>query len=123
VISLSFRLFGNIFGGEVLVTVMYALLGSIFLGFGVFIFLGLELLFGFIQALVFSVLTIVYIATAVGGHGSNGHGHAEAHDAHSPAEEMGHQIAAKLTGREAPANGGSEEPVDEPKSGTERHMG
>ncbi|HET9493587.1 MAG TPA: F0F1 ATP synthase subunit A [Chloroflexia bacterium] len=122
VISLSFRLFGNIFGGEVLVTVMYVLLGSIFIGFGTFIFLGLELLFGFIQALVFSTLTLVYIATAVGGHGSNGgHGHGEeAHAPAGPAEELGHQAAALLTGR-SHAEGEKIEGT-EPKSGTERHM-
>jgi F-type H+-transporting ATPase subunit a len=120
VISLSFRLFGNIFGGEVLVTVMYALLGSIFVGFGTAIFLGLELLFGFIQALVFSILTLVYIATAVGGHGSGEH--APAHDApHGSAEELGQKIAGKLTGREERAE--KEVPATEPKSGTERHMG
>ncbi|HEX9988668.1 MAG TPA: F0F1 ATP synthase subunit A [Chloroflexia bacterium] len=120
VISLSFRLFGNIFGGEVLVTVMYALLGSIFVGFGTAIFLGLELLFGFIQALVFSILTLVYIATAVGGHGSGEH--APAHDApHGSAEELGQKIAGKLTGREEHAE--KEVPATEPKSGTERHMG
>lgn len=76
VISLSFRLFGNIFGGEVLVTVMFVLLGSVFAGFGAFIFLGLEVLFGFIQALLFSILTLVFISSAVAGHGG-GHGEEE----------------------------------------------
>jgi F-type H+-transporting ATPase subunit a len=122
VISLSFRLFGNIFGGEVLVTVMYVLLGSIFIGFGTFIFLGLELLFGFIQALVFSTLTLVYIATAVGGHGTNGGGHGEeAHVPVGPAEELGHQAAALLTGR-SEASGPKIEGT-EPETPTERHMG
>ena len=112
VISLSFRLFGNIFGGEVLVTVMYALLGGVFLGFGTFIFLGLELLFGLIQALIFSILTLVYIATAVGGHGS----HEEAHDApHGSAEALGHKIADTLTGK---TTTGDKVPATEPKSGT-----
>ncbi|MEA2575638.1 MAG: F-type H+-transporting ATPase subunit a, partial [Chloroflexia bacterium] len=67
------RLFGNIFGGEVLVTVMFVLLGSVFAGFGAFIFLGLEVLFGFIQALLFSLLTLVFISSAVAGH-AGGHG-------------------------------------------------
>ena len=113
VISLSFRLFGNIFGGEVLVTVMYALLGGVFLGFGTFIFLGLELLFGLIQALIFSILTLVYIATAVGGHGS----HEEAHAVpHGSAEELGHKIADTLTGKKTT---GEDVPSTESKSGTE----
>ncbi len=71
IISLSFRLFGNIFGGEVLLAVMYFLLGSAFLGFATVIFIGLELLFGLIQALIFSMLTLVYISMAVGGHGDH----------------------------------------------------
>ena len=122
VISLSFRLFGNIFGGEVLVTVMYVLLGSIFIGFGTFVFLGLELLFGFIQALVFSTLTLVYIATAVGGHGTEPGGHGEeAHVPTGPAEELGHRAAQMLTGR-SEANG-VKVPGVEPKTPTERHMG
>jgi|GEM_PF-167081 len=126
VISLSFRLFGNIFGGEVLVTVMYALLGSLFLGFGAFIFLGVELLFGLIQALIFSILTLVYISTAVAGHsGGAGHGEAHAGGHQSPAgemEELGHEIAHKLTGQDRSSDTGVEVPGTEPKSGTERHM-
>jgi F-type H+-transporting ATPase subunit a len=127
VISLSFRLFGNIFGGEVLVTVMYALLGSIFIGFGTFIFLGVELLFGLIQALIFSILTLVYISTAVAGHAGGGPGHAEAAHAsghvapEGEMEELGHQIAHKLTGQDATQP--PKVPGTEPKSGTERHVG
>jgi len=65
IISLAARLFGNIFGGEVLVTVMYALVPLLVPT----VFLGLEVLFGFIQALIFTVLSIVYIALATsGGH-------------------------------------------------------
>jgi F-type H+-transporting ATPase subunit a len=87
IISLSFRLFGNIFGGEVLVTVMFVLLGSVFAGFGAFIFLGLEVLFGAIQALLFSILTLVFISSAVGGHGGgSGHGDED--------HGRGHEVAA-----------------------------
>lgn len=60
VISLAGRLFGNIFGGEVLMLVMYTLVPYVVPA----LFLGLEVLFGFIQALIFSVLTIVYISLA-----------------------------------------------------------
>jgi F-type H+-transporting ATPase subunit a len=124
VISLSFRLFGNIFGGEVLVTVMYALLGSIFLGFGVFIFLGIELLFGLIQALIFSILTLVFISTAVAGHAGADHG---AHDApHDSVQETGQRIGRVLSGQESMHAGkknGEDVPGTEPKSGTERHIG
>ena len=130
VISLSFRLFGNIFGGEVLVTVMYALLGGIFVGFATFIFLGIELLFGLIQALIFSILTLVFISTAVAGHAGADHG---AHDApHGSVEEAGQRIGRVLSGQEnirtKKANGeeipgGEDVPGAEPKSGTEVHIG
>ncbi|MDQ6695375.1 MAG: F0F1 ATP synthase subunit A [Chloroflexota bacterium] len=113
VISLTFRLFGNIFGGEVLVTVMYVLLGSVFVGFGTVIFLGLELLFGFIQALLFSILTLVYISIAVAGHGTGEHDAAHAEPG-SP-EAIGIGVGAKLTGQKVPGA--------TPKTGTERHMG
>jgi F-type H+-transporting ATPase subunit a len=130
VISLSFRLFGNIFGGEVLVTVMYALLGGIFVGFATFIFLGIELLFGLIQALIFSILTLVFISTAVAGHAGADHG---AHDApHGSVEEAGQRIGRVLSGQESMRSGkkhgsdipgGEDVPGAEPKSGTEVHIG
>lgn len=71
IISLAARLFGNIFGGEVLVTVMYGLVPILVPT----VFLGLEVLFGFIQALIFTVLSIVYIALATS---SEHEDHAEA---------------------------------------------
>lgn len=113
IISLSFRLFGNILGGEILVTLMTVLLGSLLLGFGTVIFLALEVLFGFIQALIFSMLTLVYISTAVGSHGG---GHKEeAYALAGSAEALGIRVGEKIAGR-----GG---PVDKPKTGTERPMG
>jgi F-type H+-transporting ATPase subunit a len=116
IISLSFRLFGNIFGGEVLVTVMYVLLGSVFVGFGTVIFLGLELLFGFIQALLFSILTLVFITTAVAGHGG---GHEAAHattDEHTGEfEALGERVASRLAGSQTPGAG--------PAGSTSQHMG
>src|SRR5579875_1363483 len=60
IISLSFRLFGNIFAGDVLLTIMYAIAKAILIsGIAVVIpviFIGLEVLFGAIQALVFAIL-------------------------------------------------------------------
>jgi len=60
VISLSFRLFGNIFAGEVLGAVML-FLAPFFLPLP-FLFLGL--LTAIVQAFVFSVLTLVFITLA-----------------------------------------------------------
>ena len=68
IISLGFRLFGNIFAGEVLVTVMIAMANAIrfsIVGLAIpVVFLFLEVLFGFIQALVFALLTLIYIVLA-----------------------------------------------------------
>jgi len=77
IISLSARLFGNVFAGEVLLAVMYAMASAIRIAvipvlFPV-VFLGLELLFGAIQALVFALLTLIYITLATsGGHDDHG---------------------------------------------------
>ncbi len=71
VISLSFRLFGNIFAGDVLLTIMYAIANAIkysVIGLLVpVVFLYLEVLFGLIQALVFAILTLIYISLAAAG--------------------------------------------------------
>ncbi|MEO8287999.1 MAG: F0F1 ATP synthase subunit A [Chloroflexota bacterium] len=123
VISLSFRLFGNIFGGEVLVTVMYALLGGIFIGFGAFIFLGMELLFGLIQALIFSILTLVFIATAVAGHGSHEAGHDVVHAEPGSVEALGQEIAHKITGQGGAPRSGPQVPGTDTHGGTETHVG
>ena len=61
VISFSFRLFGNIFAGEVLLVVIT----SISYGLATFPFLGLELFVGIIQALVFFMLTAVFLNLAI----------------------------------------------------------
>lgn len=71
VISFTFRLFGNIFAGEVLLVVI-----SFLLPYAAPIpFLGLELFVGFIQALVFALLTLVFLTMATTGHDSHEHAH------------------------------------------------
>jgi F-type H+-transporting ATPase subunit a len=82
IVSLSFRLFGNIFAGEVLLAVMYAMAAAIRVAiipllFPV-IFLFLEVLFGTIQALVFALLTLIYITLAAAGEHDD-HEHEEEH--------------------------------------------
>jgi F-type H+-transporting ATPase subunit a len=56
-ISFSFRLFGNIFAGENVMATMYSLCP---LGLPL-PFIGLELMVAFIQAIVFSMLTMVFM--------------------------------------------------------------
>lgn len=68
IISLSARLFGNVFAGEALLALMYAIGSKVSIAvipvFLPVIFLFLELLFGTIQAVVFAMLTLIYIAVA-----------------------------------------------------------
>jgi F-type H+-transporting ATPase subunit a len=90
-ISLSMRLFGNVFAGEVLLATMLALTTAtlVALPLALFvpgIFLGLELLFGLVQALVFSLLAMTYISVAIAEHHAGGHAEEHGED-HSPAAE------------------------------------
>jgi len=64
VASLSFRLFGNVFAGEVLLASMAALVAYVI----PIPFLFLEILVGMIQALIFSILLIVYFTIASTDH-------------------------------------------------------
>jgi len=57
VLSLSLRLFGNIFAGEVLISVISGLVGALVPA----PFMLLEILVGLIQASVFTMLTLVYM--------------------------------------------------------------
>lgn len=76
--SMSFRLFGNTLGGSVVSTIyMSAVSGTLigalinFSGFGLVISLFFGLFEGFVQAFIFSILSLTYIALAVsdeGGH-------------------------------------------------------
>ena len=71
ILSFSFRLFGNIFAGSVLLFVMGALLPVIQSGF-----LMLEFFVGLIQAVVFGMLTMVFMSQAAAGHGDHEEEHA-----------------------------------------------
>lgn len=71
IISFSFRLFGNIFAGEVLLAVLAFLIPYL-----VSVpFMGLELFVGLMQAFVFAMLTLVFMSMATMGHGSEGEEH------------------------------------------------
>jgi F-type H+-transporting ATPase subunit a len=61
IVSLSFRLFGNIFAGEVLLLIIGFLAPYII----PLPFMALEIFAGFIQALVFATLTTVFLSILV----------------------------------------------------------
>ncbi len=69
IVSFAFRLFGNIFAGEVLLIVMTYLI-SIAVPAP---FYALELFVGFIQALVFSMLSLIFFNLATKGHHEENH--------------------------------------------------
>jgi len=62
VISISFRLFGNIMGGAIIITVVSSMVYSLFLPPFLYAFFGMFV--GTVQAFVFTMLTITYIAVA-----------------------------------------------------------
>ena len=68
-VSFTFRLFGNVFAGEVLLLMMSFLVPFLL----VELFFGLELLVGLIQAFVFAMLTLVFAVMAVSHHGDGAH--------------------------------------------------
>jgi F-type H+-transporting ATPase subunit a len=67
IVSLTVRLFGNMTAGEIL------LLSAVFLMPWLFAlpFYGLEMLVGFVQALIFASLTLIFMTTAVASHGDH----------------------------------------------------
>lgn len=79
VVSFTFRLFGNIFAGEVLLLMMSFLVPFVVVD----VFYGLELFVGLIQAFVFAMLTLVFAVTAVSHHDDGEHEEHGAAAAHS----------------------------------------
>ena len=92
-ISLSMRLFGNVFAGEVLLATMIALAPIVVPA----VFLGLEAVFGFVQALVFSLLAMTYITLSIaehhaGDHGSDGEHAEDSHVERHPTDAASVQV-------------------------------
>ena len=79
IISFTFRLFGNMLAGEILLLVMTFLIPLLL----ALPFYGLELFVGAIQAFVFAMLTLIFAVLAVSGHGEE---HAE--------ERRGEEVAS-----------------------------
>jgi F-type H+-transporting ATPase subunit a len=65
IISFSFRLFGNVFAGEVILIVIPSLVSLLLL----LVFFGLEIFVGVIQAFVFFILSLVFFTMATQHHG------------------------------------------------------
>jgi F-type H+-transporting ATPase subunit a len=85
-VTLSMRLFGNIYGGEVALGVITSLTIAIF----PIALLLLDGMLNAIQALIFSILTLVFITLAI-----EGHGHEEGHVAEDVVDSItgeGHQL-------------------------------
>jgi len=80
--SLSFRLFGNVFAGEVLLASMAALVAYVV----PIPFLFLEILVGVIQALIFSILLVVYFTISASDHESD-------HNAADSEPDREHEVA------------------------------
>ncbi|MFH1007580.1 MAG: F0F1 ATP synthase subunit A [Candidatus Latescibacterota bacterium] len=62
-VSLAFRLFGNVLGGAIIIVVISSLVRHILLPVGLSLFFGIFV--GTIQAFVFAMLSLTYIAVAV----------------------------------------------------------
>lgn len=86
VLSLSFRLFGNVFAGDVLLLVM----SFISVGIGAIPFYFLEAFVGFIQAYVFAFLTLLYLTL-----GTTAHGHSEPEEEHTAEVSQAHRERAE----------------------------
>jgi len=91
--TLALRLFGNIFAGGIMVALIGGLIawkigeipvgGALFFPFAI-LWKIFDMAIGFIQAFIFSLLTILYFGMAGEGHG----GHDESHDQHESEDAL-----------------------------------
>jgi F-type H+-transporting ATPase subunit a len=86
ILSFSFRLFGNIFAG----TVMLFVIGTLVPVFAQSLLLMFELFIGLVQATVFGLLTMVFMALATVGH------HSEEKEV-SPEHGLGERVASEVS--------------------------
>jgi F-type H+-transporting ATPase subunit a len=86
ILAFTFRLFGNIFAGEVVLVVMSFLVPWVL----PMPFYGFEIFVGFIQAFIFMVLTVAFIGMALTPHHPHEeHGGAHDHDTPEPEHSLG----------------------------------
>ena len=69
IVSFTFRLFGNMTAGEILLIMITYLVPFV----AILPFYGLEILVGMVQALIFAGLTLVFVVLAVTPHGGEDH--------------------------------------------------
>ena len=81
-IALAARLYGNIYAGETIIDTMAHMFGPVLSALCVLPFLAIELLVGFIQALVFLLLTAIFLKLQVGD--GDAHGHAAKDEGKEP---------------------------------------
>ncbi len=93
-VTLSFRLFGNLYGGGIMLGVFTALV----IAFVPIPFVALEGFIGFIQALIFASLTLMYILTAIESH------HEEERAAPAFASEPEGNVGPPLSAGSAPGH-------------------
>ena len=86
IVSLSFRLFGNLFAGDILLLVMSFLIPVV----GAIPFYLLEVFIGFIQAFVFAFLTLIFLSL-----GTTAHGHEEPEEEHTAEVVHAHRERAE----------------------------
>ena len=91
-LTLSMRLFGNIYGGEVALGVITALTLAVL----PVLLLGLEFMLNLIQALIFSILSLMYIVLAI-----EEHGHEEGHIAEEALGVVSHDEPAQPANQHA----------------------
>lgn len=95
-VTLSMRLFGNIFGGEVALGVITALTVAAIPA----VMYSLEFILNFAQALIFSTLTLMFTVIAIESHSEEEH-HREEGFTEDPVEVMGPPLVPSEGGRQA----------------------
>ncbi len=86
-LTLTLRLWGNILAGEIALTVVTSL---VIIPLLVFPFIGLELLVGLVQSLVFAMLVLVYIVLALESHEEEAHGQQHGSEKSVTVKEVAH---------------------------------
>jgi F-type H+-transporting ATPase subunit a len=92
--SLSLRLFGNCFAGEILLVIITVLTGYVAVAI-LPLFMAFELFIGMIQAYVFFMLTLIFTALAVESHGEAAHESHTSPTDHSPSETLVTSLASR----------------------------